>query len=356
MSGQTTQRPDSREVTRTLLVILLCLGTLVGLLHQVARTASDEIVATAAWAQSWVQDEGSIMGLWQFASAHENVLALNAIRQQVFRVDTDVMLMVARDVSAALALVLPLLGLFAGLALPSRSRPRVLALIGLGLGTPLGVVVTLAWAASNRGWTMDPAVWSRLAVWIVIVGAYFVLFLLLGRWIQQRTRSVKRSLWICLGLVLAMVLIQGSRPLLMRVDGSVFPAVPDLPTEVRLSLFRPSGEPRVTEDRVEVVDEYLSAVDAYSQRVHEAIERRYALERWWHAVSPQLLMDEIAGQLLQTEYANAIDIVFSEDRAPPSLVASLGAVWPEIAWLLTWCAVLGMGGLPARRWKVGGEE
>jgi len=356
MSEHATQRPDSRDVTRTVLVLLLCLGTLVALSHQVARTASDEMVATAAWTQSWVQDEESLMGSWQFASAHENVLALNVTRQQVFRVDTDVMLLVARDVSAALALALPLLGLFAGLALPARSRLRVLAPVVLGVGVPLGVAVSLAWVASTHGWTMGPAVWSRLGVWIVIVSAYFNLFLLLGRWIQRRTGSTKRSLWVYLTLVCAMATIQGSRPLLMRVDGSIFPAVPDLPTEVKLSLFRPSGEPQVTADRVQIVDEYLAAVDTYSQQVHDVVAQRYALERWWHVVSPQLLMDEIAGQLLQTDYANAVDVVFSEDRAPPSLATSLGAVWPEIAWLVALCGLCGAAGLRAERREGGSEE
>jgi hypothetical protein len=203
---------------------------------------------------------------------------------------------------------------------------------------------------------MGPAVWSRLGVWIVIVGVYFALFLFLGRWIRQGTRSTKRSLWICLTLVCAMVTIQGSRPLLMRVDGSILPAVPDLPTEVQLSLFRPSGEPHVTEDRVEVVDEYLTAVDAYSQRVHDIVARRYALERWWHVVSPQLLMDEVAGQLLQTEYADAVDVFFSQDRAVPSLTTSLGAIWPEVAWLITLCSLCGAAGLAIRQRRGGVEE
>ncbi len=356
MSEHATQQTTLREDVRAVLVLILCLGTLVGVSYQVARTASDEIIDTAAWAQMSTQGGKSVLGVWQFASAHENVLALNVIRQQVFRVDTEVMLLVARNVSAALALALPLLGLFAGLALPPRCRLRIFTSIGLDLGVPLGVAVSLAWVASSRGWTMGPAVWSRLGVWIVIVGAYFVLFLLLGRWIQQRTRSAKRSLWICLTLICAMVTIQGTRPLLMRVDGSIFPAVPDLPTEVALSLFRPSGEPQVTADRVEIVDEYLAAVDAYSQRVHEIVARRYAVERWWHVVSPQLLMDEVAGQLLQTEYSNAIDVFFSEDRAVPGLAASLITVWPEVAWLVALCGLFGIAGLTVRRRKGGIEE
>ena len=357
MSGSGVRRLVSKGILRSALVLVLCLGTVAGLTVQVGRMSCDAIGEATAWARMMAhQVKNTLLGVWRFASTHENVDALNATRQQVLRLETDAMFLVARDVSTALALVLPLLGLLTGVALPSLSRFRAVTSIALAIGVPLILGVSLASFARQQGWMMSPDVWTRIGVWIVVVGAYFTLFLLLGNGIQRRTQSTKRSMWIVLTAFAAMLLIEGTRPLLMRVDGSDFPAVPDLPTEVRLSLFRPSGEPRVTADRVDIVEEYLTTVDAYSQRVHAIVARRYALERWWHAVSPQLLLREIASQLLQSEYASAIDVVFSADRGSPSLAASLGAVWPEAAWLLALCGLLGVVGRRAKRRREGIEE
>ena len=356
MIGCGVRRLVPKGVLRSALVLVLCLGTVAGLTVQVGRTSCAAVVEATAWARPMAhQVKNTLLGVWRFASAHENVDALNATRQQALRLETDAMFLVARDVSTALALVLPLLGLLTGVAIPSLSRFRAATSIALGIGVPLILIVSLASFARQQGWMMSPDAWTRIAVWVAIVDAYFTLFLLLGHWIQRRTQSMKRALWIVLTAFAAVLLIEGTRPLLMRVDGSVFPAVPGVPTEVRLSLFRPSGEPQVPEERVEIVEEYLTAVDAYSQQVHAIVARRYALERWWNAVSPQLLLREIASQLLQSEYANAIDVIYSSDRRMPSLATSVNAVWPEAAWLLALCGLLVVSSLVAGR-RTGGIE
>jgi hypothetical protein len=187
--------------------------------------------------------------------------------------------------------------------------------------------------------------WSRLIVWLGCIGIYFAAFLFLGSWISQSVRHVKTAAWIFLSLFVALFMIQSSRALLMRFDGSLLPPAPDLPQEVRLSLFRPSGEPQVIPEREAMVADYLASVDAYSESIHTVVAARYRLERWWHVVSPHLLLDEVSSQLLQTQLADVMDVVFtpeSEDTAP-SLTASLMSVWPELAWLALLACLTGFG-------------
>jgi hypothetical protein len=340
MSHRNGRDDPRRESWRALLVVLLCLGALAGLLYEIGQVAVEQIAATT-WGASSREGHGVLMGIWRFASAHENVFALNEARQQRLRLEQDAAFLVAQDVSTALTLALPFLALFAALALPLSRRVRLWAFVGLALGVSSLVVACLWGIVRQQTWTMEPGAWSRLLVWIAFLTTYFTLFLLLGTWIRGVTRSTKKAVWICLSLIFAMLLIQGARPLLMRVDGSRLPPVPTLPTEVRLSLFRPSGEPRVTEDRVEMVEDYLASVDAYSEEVHKVVADRYTVERSWHVVSPQLLLRELAGQLLQSEYADIVDVVYSGRRSEPGLAASLRAVWPEAVWLLVLCALAG---------------
>jgi hypothetical protein len=168
------------------------------------------------------------------------------------------------------------------------------------------------------------------------LGVYFTTFVLIGSWISRRVDSVGIATWIFLGLFVALFMIQGSRDLVMRFDGSSLVPVPELPTEVRLSLFRPSGEPRVTADREAMVADYLATVDAYSQSVYDVVSHRYILERWWHIVSPHLLLEEISEQLLQTQLASTMQLLAAPEGEgrDPSLLASLTAVGPELVWLL----------------------
>jgi hypothetical protein len=322
---------------RSLLVVLLCMATLVCVLMQVASTSNPSIregLQTHAVASG---QDMPITGTWTFATAHENVHVLSLHRQARSGIPGHVLFSPAQDATWVLSQVLPFLGLLGALALV-HFAPGRLSIHVLFCGTvPLTVGLFLLLESHILGIPMLWSHWARVLVWLGAVGLHFSAFLFLGRWIAGRVRHLKTAVWIALSLVVALFFIQNSRSPFMRFDGSELPPVPNLPTEVRLSLFRPSGVPDVTTDREEAVDAYLASVDAYSEAVHAIAARRYGLERWWHIASPHLLLDEISIQLLQADHAHVVDALYAAKSGPPSLAASLRAVWPEILWL----AVLG---------------
>jgi hypothetical protein len=341
--------------TQTTLVTLLCLSLLVLLLMQVARGVNPSILGNLReirYYQYYQDPDVLLIGSWQFASAHSNVQFLQSQRLRLIDIRDNGLLLVARDTTSSLALILPLLALFTALAL-SRAKPTQDVsrsvrhwILGMGLlSLTITIIVGLFLVIESRileipySWSQ----WSRALVWLGIVGTYFATFLFLGRWISQCTRHIRTAAWILLSLFVALFMIQSSRELLMRFDGSHLPPVPDLPVEVRLSLFRPSGEPRVTPDREEMVANYLESVDAYSQSVHAVVAGRYRLERWWHVISPQLLLNEISSQLLQARLPDVVDVIVASRSKEPSLMASLMSVAPEIAWLAILCCIAGLG-------------
>ena len=345
------------------LVILLCLSLLALLLMQAAREINPSILRNFGEIQrsQYYQDPNILLvGSWQFASAHRNIQFFQSQRLRLIDIHDNGLLLVARDTTPSLVFILPLLALFAALALSqvkstpdmSRSiRSWVLSRGLLSLAIPIIVGLFLVIESQILEIPTAWSQWSRVLVWLGFVGTYFTIFLFLGSWISQCTRHVKTVAWVFLSLFVALFMIQSSRELVMRFDGSKLPQVPDLPHEVKLSLFRPSGEPRVTPDREEMVADYLASVDAYSQSVHAVVARRYDLERWWHVASPQLLLTEISSQLLQTQVVDIVDVVFtskSEDREA-GLAISLRSVWPEIAWLVLLCCIAVFGAWMAER-------
>ena len=346
-----------RRLLHGVLVILLCLSLLVLLLMQTARVVNPSILKSMREVQysQYYQDQSFLLvGSWQFASAHKNIQVLQSQRLNLIDIHDNGLLLVAQDTTPSLILILPLLALFTSLAL-SRAKPTpatsrsirswALSMGLLSLAIPLIVGLFLVIESRILEIPTSWSQWSRALVWLGFVGTYFTTFLFLGSWISQRARHVKTAAWIFLSLFVALFMIQSSRELIMRFDGSKLPQVPDLPYEVQLSLFRPSGEPRVIPEREEIVADYLESVDAYSESIHAVVASRYRLERWWHIVSPQLLLSEISSQLLQVQLADVVDVINSpksEDK-DPSLVASLMSMGPEMAWLLLLCGLTGLG-------------
>lgn len=337
-------------------VFLLCMALVACSLVQVARLSNPSIQFSLLNVARNQHKSTLIVDRWQFASAHGNIALLAENRQRTLAINESAVLLIAQSASPALSLILPLLALFTGFALArstqgsdesSRTLSHQPALwMGMScLSVPLIIGVFLVIEAHVLGIPLVWASWSRILVWLGCVGTYFPTFLFFGAWISRRTRHTKTAAWIFLSLFVAFFVIQGSRELVMRIDGSALPPVPELPTEVRLSLFRPSGEPRVIPEREQMVADYLESVDAYSESVHAVVASRYQLERWWHVVSPQLLLSEISSQLLQTQLADIVDVIVapkSEDK-DPSLVSSLMSVGPEIAWLAILCCIAGLG-------------
>ena len=342
------------------LVALLCIGLLVCLLALAAGVGNQHGRFSLRNSWDYQEPDALLVGSWQFATAHSNTSSLLSDRQWQLDVDGNSLLLVTKNAVPPLTLILPLLALFASLALargrpavPTTSATRSYAVTHgiLSLAVPIVVGLFLVVESFNLEIPFSWTQWSRALVWLGCVGIYFSTFLFLGSWISQHVRHVKTAAWIFLSLFVALFMIQSSRELIMRFDGSYLLPVPDLPQEVRLSLFRPSGEPRVTPDREEMVADYLESVDAYSESVHAVVASRYRLERWWHIVSPQLLLTEISGQLLQTQLANVVDVIAapkSEDK-DPSLAASLMSVGPEMAWLAMLFCIAGLGSWFAAR-------
>ena len=334
---------------RSPLVVLLCIGMLVCILVPVATIVSSNLQGPLQSASS--SEDASILfvGSWEFASAHTNVRYFQLANQRWLGIRENALLLVAQYATPSLIIILPLLGLFSALALVRCGTAHAVSCILLGAAVPLVIGGFLLLESHTLDFQMSWAQWSRALVWLGLAGLYFWTFLSLGIWIGQRTRSTKTVTWIFLSLFVALFMIQSSRELLMRFDGSHLPPVPELPTEVRLSLFRPSGEPRVTLDREGMVADYLASVDAYSDSAHAVVAHRYGLERWWHIVSPQLLLNEISTQLLQTHYADSVDVIYSPGSRPPGLASSLAAVWPETAWLILLCGLAELGAWTATR-------
>jgi len=345
--------------TVPLLVVLLCSALLSGLLVLAAQHANASM-RSGFWDANNAKQDALLVGSWAFTSAHSNIESLMVDLQQL-NLDDNALLLVARSVSRSLALILPLLALLAALALsqhvsfPTTSystRSRAVARGILNLAIPLLMGLALVIESRILKVPLPVNQWSRVLVWLGFIAAYFAAFSFLGIWISRRTHHIKTAVWISLSLFVALFMIQSSRELIMRFDGSYLPPVPDLPTEVRLSLFRPSGTPSVTPDREEMVAEYLAAVDAYSESVYAVVQHRYNLERWWHVLSPQLSFLEVSGQLLQAELAGTVDVLYSSERGDkvPSLLALMSTIWQETAWLLLLCALAGWASRrPARK-------
>ncbi len=328
---------------RTGLVVLVVLGLLACVIADLSGHVGSSVRGLRLASSSMTSTDTSHVGRWEFASAHSNVQALVQFQQRYIHFPDDALLVMAQTSMPTWILILPLVGLLAATALVRFGRSRARATVLLSGLVPLAIGSWLVIQAHVLEIPQVWSSWSRVLVWLVVLDLYFVLFLLLGTWINLTLRSLRRAVWVLVGLFVVLFAIQGARPVLMRMDGAALPAVPELPTEVRLSLFRPSGEPRVTPDRVEMVDAYLQSVDAYSEAVHDVVRRRYNLERWWNAASPQLLLSEMAGQLLQNDYANTTDVIYTPSRRSPSLFASMGAIWPESAWLAAACCLVGWG-------------
>jgi|GEM_PF-2051084 len=292
---------------------------------------------------------------WGPGTAHENLWTLSTDRQLQEGRETNALFLSCKRLLPAMLLILQIIGMGGGLlvgrALRLRSDLGMLVRILAHVGAPvlvIGVLLGFMMVESRLlGLSTHPAQWGRVIVWVIGLGLYFGITFSLASWIGSRVKDVRRASWILLSLFVGLLLLEGSRELFWPMSASELPQVPELPTEVRRALFRPSGEPRVTEDREELVAEYLATVDNYSTGLAGAVEMRYRIERLWNFVCPQLVLREISFQLLQDDRATITEIIYMSTRPyrVPSLRASLAAVKAEAIWLVVAFVLLSCGAL-----------
>jgi len=195
--------------------------------------------------------------------------------------------------------------------------------------------------------TVAPEHVARLGIMAGIITLYLSFFMLLGSWISLRARHSDASLRIC-SVVLVLVLATSAVASNARGVGT-FARLPNSPvppdnvvayldaTASIHSSARPSHPPDV--------ERYLWELRRYAESLHSSLRERYQLERWWNALSPLELLQEIGGQLLQDEYATVTDVFDIHRDADPStsIGQSLHHVLPECIWL----AVLTLAALVA---------
>jgi len=295
-------------------------------------------------------------GILGGGSAHANLWELSTDHQLYRGRRRNALYLVGKRLLFVLLLVLPVIAMAGGLLqgrqlARSHERRRTLIMFRM-LGSVLTIVGAMALfvvlECHHLGIAPTSAQRTRVLVWAASMGLYAGVFLALSVWIGSRVRSARTATWILLSITIGLWMLEGSREPVFSLSSSPLPRVPELPTEVRMSLFRPSGEPRVTEDRQEFVEAYLDAVDAYSGALYESVRARYQTERLWHIFSPQLAMREISFQLLQDDFPTLAEIIYAPFR--PYRLSRFGgtvsAVWPELVWFL---ALLGIFALLAVR-------
>ena len=341
-----------------LLVVAVLLAGVVGL--ESTRRSLQDLVAGRATetGEPWVS---AAEELWP-GSAHLNVWEAVSSRMLMSEAGLGGPLYPLRTVAPLLAFVLLLAAFVSSYDTVSRDLEtrRLDALLTLpvkrhaiglsrAIGEALALTVTLAaafviamWAATgliDLEWTGTQL--ARAAVFLAVLGAYVFLFVLIGTWISLRARSSKRALWAAAIVFVAVLVSHTVGESLMAIDASALPALPEVPTEVttylRTSAFRVGAD---TAEPPEVVQEYVAALDGYLIDLSETLRARYRHERWWNLVSMPALLLEVAGRLLQDQYADVLDVFYSSarpERRSASLAASFGQSAWEIAWLVLLC-------------------
>ncbi len=273
-------------------------------------------------------------------------------------------LFLLRAMTPLLAFFLLLAGLLCAYDMVSRDLETRLmdSLLGLpvdrrvlglskAFGETLALVMTLAAGCmaaliavstiNGLGWTLQQL--ARTFVFLVILGAYCFLFVLLGMWISATARSSQKALWICSAVFVLALAAHVITESMISIDRANLPEVPDLPREVfqyfediRIKGFPESG---VAPPEMEP---YFAELDAYSTELASYMRSRYRNERWWSFLSPPGLLIEVSGVLLQDQYYDVLDVFYSPEleRRPASLGASLRQSVPEIVWLGLLCLAL----------------
>lgn len=203
-----------------MLAVVLCLSLLVCVLVQVTGVVNPSIRDYSREMQYYQDPDTLLVGSWQFASAHSNVGILQLNRQRMVDIHENGLLLVARYATPTLALILPLLALFTGLALVRANsalhvfrsvRSWALWVGLLSLAVPIIVGLFLILESRSLEIRFSWSQWSRLLVWLGFVGTYFATFLVLGTWISHCVRHVRTAAWIFASLFVAMFMIQSSR-------------------------------------------------------------------------------------------------------------------------------------------------
>jgi len=182
-----------------------------------------------------------------------------------------------------------------------------------------------------------------MTIFLVALGGYCFLFVLLGMWISTVARSSRKALWICSAVFVALFSVHAVVENAASLDRANLPDLPEMTDGVWANFndARSRGYP-ASDWLPPEVEEYFAALDAYSSELADFIRSRHRAERWWSFVSPPGLLLEVSGQLLQDQYHDALDVFYSPEieRRPASLGASLWKSAPEIAWLALLCLAL----------------
>ena len=232
-------------------------------------------------------------------------------------------------------LVLPRSQQSIGLARLCGESLSFLVTIVVGLGA-VGIA-----AARGIGISWSPDQLFRAILALVLVGVYLALFLVVGSWISAKARRSSQALWIAAGVFLALFITHIGLEGVLTLSSPDYPEVPKS-SGVHAYFEQLAFRPELAAQPPDHVIQYLDDLAAYSSETASVLRERYQLERWVNALSPTHLFLEIAGQLLQDEFANASDIIYYSEReqTSPSIAKSLQAAAPEMLWLLLLIATL----------------
>ncbi len=215
--------------------------------------------------------------------------------------------------------------------------------LALALTLAVGCMAALVTVSVISGlqWTLQQMI--RTIIFLLILGAYCFLFVLLGMWISAIARSSQKALWICSAVFVAVFSVHAVVENAASLDRAHLPDFPDLPREVSQHFEDAKIRGYPDSDWLPPeVEAYFAELDAYSTELADFMRSRYRNERWWSFLSPPGLLIEVSGPLLQDQYYHVLDVFYSpeHERRPASLGASLRQAGPEIVWLGLLCLAL----------------
>lgn len=177
--------------------------------------------------------------------------------------------------------------------------------------------------------------WIRTVAFGIAAAVYTIAFFYLGVLVLQRKRPA--SAWLLPAVWAAMLLLTVAVNFMTVISDSAFGSLPEPSTDLRRAPYR-------SEERRRLEIGYFDEVAAYADGIRQSIHRQYQHERWLHILSPVLLLEEIGGQLLQSTFPTATDVLYSLRSLDTdgSIARSLLAAWPEWVGLLFSGSVLGV--------------
>jgi hypothetical protein len=239
-------------------------------------------------------------------------------------------------------------------------RPSVLGVarvlgdsVGIALLIGMGLAVALLVAGRFVRLGLTSAQLVRSVAFVIILGFYTSLFVLVGNLMSALLRTSIRAVWACIAVALIVFAGQMAGENLFIARHRSYPTVPLPPRAVNEYLYShsmwltgvPSSADELAADATPEVLRYLIELEAHGQRVFEMVQADYQRERWFAAVSPVHALWEIAGQLLQDRHVDATEIFapIPPLDPPPSIGTSLRRVWPELLGMVVfWLALFGL--------------